>query len=265
MAHRVDSDGYITVSGKRRFVDQSLPTYQGTVDGSYWANMVQEEIANVIEYCGLTLEASGSADEAAGWVQLKEAIFLSGKIANAALASDISLSKISQGSLSYSTAGYTVSMAPDIGLTFLSPSSTATINIDNGGIFFSPSTSPGTELVNMRWATYDISTQLAAATKSDAETYIADSHQHRIGDTFVLAAIYDLGIPDTTALYGCMLHNNYSGVSGLSPNCHVEIEDTVGNNWGVTRITVRHTGSDAQLNLSEPIYLTVFFDADYLV
>lgn len=84
--HRVDSDGYIIVSGKRRYIDQNLPGTPGTVDSSYWSNAIQEEIAGLIEYAGLTLAASGAADEAAGWQQLRQAIFSSGKIDSAALA-----------------------------------------------------------------------------------------------------------------------------------------------------------------------------------
>lgn len=94
--HRVDADGYTTVGGERRFIDRAMPTEEGTIDGAYWNNAIQEEIAQVVEHAGLTLASSGSADQTAGWGQLKEAIFLSNAIDSAAI-NNITLSKISAG------------------------------------------------------------------------------------------------------------------------------------------------------------------------
>jgi len=83
--HRVDADGYKTVSGKRRFEDQSLPGTAGTLDAELWKNAVQEELCNLIEYTGITLKSTGLIDEASGWNQLRQAIFSSAKIDSAAI------------------------------------------------------------------------------------------------------------------------------------------------------------------------------------
>jgi hypothetical protein len=84
--HRTEGDGYVLESGYRRFVDQDLPYEPGTVLPSEWANAVQEELVNLIESAGLTLETSAANDRTSGWTQLKEAIFESAAIDTAALA-----------------------------------------------------------------------------------------------------------------------------------------------------------------------------------
>jgi hypothetical protein len=98
-----------------------LPGTSGTEIAELWLNAVQEEIAHLIEYTGLTLSATGVADEAANWQQLRQAIFSSSKIDTAALTdgavntlkldalavtdakvSDVSISKLTLGTLSLS-------------------------------------------------------------------------------------------------------------------------------------------------------------------
>lgn len=96
--HRVDTDGYTTVGGERRFINRSMPAEEGTIDGAYWNNAVQEEIVTVIEHAGLTLRASGAADQTAGWDQLKTAIFDSAAITGAAITNaSIGLAKLTSG------------------------------------------------------------------------------------------------------------------------------------------------------------------------
>lgn len=104
--HRVDSTGYVTESGKRLFINRNLPSVPGTTVGAEWKNAVQEEIAQLIEYAGLTLSASAAADKTAGWDQLKTAIFESAAIDTAAIKNDaitnakidgVSLSKLEDG------------------------------------------------------------------------------------------------------------------------------------------------------------------------
>ena len=117
--HRTEGDYFVIEDGKRRFHDRALPLYHGTVDTAEYNNAVQEEIANVIEYAGLTLAADAGSDRSAGWHQLRDSIFLSGKIGTAAIAdgaithaklasaavkndnlyTDLSLSKFSQGTI----------------------------------------------------------------------------------------------------------------------------------------------------------------------
>lgn len=84
--HRVDSDGYVTEGGLRRFADQNLPTLAGTLDGAEWNNAVQEEICNAIEASGLTLNTDATSDRADGWNQLATAIFNNHAIGTDALA-----------------------------------------------------------------------------------------------------------------------------------------------------------------------------------
>jgi hypothetical protein len=117
--HRTEGDYFVIEDGKRRFHDRALPLYHGTVDTAEYNNAVQEEIANVIEHVGFTLAADAGSDRAAGWHQLRDAIFLSGKIGTAAITdgaithaklasaavkndnlyTDLSLSKFSQGTI----------------------------------------------------------------------------------------------------------------------------------------------------------------------
>lgn len=69
--HRTDAPDYTTVSGKRRFKESPPPR---SVVGKDIMNALQEEVALVVEGSGGTLAVSGSADETAGWGQLKAAI-----------------------------------------------------------------------------------------------------------------------------------------------------------------------------------------------
>jgi hypothetical protein len=84
--HRIDSLDHVVVGGERRFANQNLPGTPGTVINAQWPNAIQEEVAHVIEAAGLTLAASGIADETAGWNQLKTAIFDSNALGSGALA-----------------------------------------------------------------------------------------------------------------------------------------------------------------------------------
>jgi hypothetical protein len=100
--HRTFGDGFVEEPGPgqyHRFIDQNLPTYDGTVDTAEYNNAVQEEICNVITGAGLTLNGGGlngdpAADRAAGWSQLYEAIFQAGHITDAAI-DGITFSKLS--------------------------------------------------------------------------------------------------------------------------------------------------------------------------
>ena len=88
--HRTHGDGLQDEGGYNRFIDQNLPTVIGTVDTAEYNNAVQEEICNVIELTGGTLNGGGlngdpAADRAAGWHQLYDTIFLGGHLTNAAI------------------------------------------------------------------------------------------------------------------------------------------------------------------------------------
>lgn len=96
--HRTHGDGYNDEGGYNRFIDQALPTIPGTVDTAEYNNAVQEEICNVIEMTGGTLNGGGNngdpaADRAAGWHQLYDTIFQGGHITDAAI-DEISFSKV---------------------------------------------------------------------------------------------------------------------------------------------------------------------------
>lgn len=95
--HYTEGNGRIEPTpGKYEFVDQALPTYAGTVDTAEFNNAVMYEILNVLDYAGVTPEASAAADRSAGWVQLKEAIFESSAITSDAI-DEVSITKLSQG------------------------------------------------------------------------------------------------------------------------------------------------------------------------
>ena len=84
--HRIDYPGYVTVSGERRFIDEALPTVEGTTIGAGWMNAVQEELCSILAFCGVTPNTSAAADMTDGWTQLKDAIFQSGNIGTVAIA-----------------------------------------------------------------------------------------------------------------------------------------------------------------------------------
>jgi len=86
--HRTFGDGYVEEPAPgqyHRFIDQALPTVPGTVDTAEYNNAVQEEICNVIELNGETLNGGGLngtpiADRVAGWRQLYDVIFQNGHL-----------------------------------------------------------------------------------------------------------------------------------------------------------------------------------------
>ena len=90
--HRTEGDGFVIEGGKNRFKDQALPTYNGTVDTAEYNNAVQEEICNLIELLGGTVEPDAATDRTNAWRQLYEILLQSGKITNAAM-SDFDLAK----------------------------------------------------------------------------------------------------------------------------------------------------------------------------
>jgi hypothetical protein len=98
--HRTDAPDYIVEDGKRRWADQQAGVHPGTVDGAEYNNAVQEELANLIELVGNTLNASSVADRAAGWRQVYDAIFQSSHMNTAGLANDaVTTPKIVNGAV----------------------------------------------------------------------------------------------------------------------------------------------------------------------
>lgn len=105
--HRVTGANYSSYTDptssevQRINVDQNLPTVPGTSDIAADRNTIQEEICHVIEYAGIEVIGDGNPTQAAaldlanGYIQLREAIFNSAAIKNAALQDNtIQLSKI---------------------------------------------------------------------------------------------------------------------------------------------------------------------------
>lgn len=72
--HRTEGVDYTTEEGKRRYIDPNLPSVRGTILNAESMNALQEEICNVIEKAGLTLNATAAADRTDGWDQLWAAI-----------------------------------------------------------------------------------------------------------------------------------------------------------------------------------------------
>lgn len=83
--HRTEGDGYVLESGKRRFIDQNLPSVPGTVDTGEYNNAVQEELCNLIELSGGTIATGASSDRSAGWHQVYDQIFEGGHITDLAI------------------------------------------------------------------------------------------------------------------------------------------------------------------------------------
>lgn len=90
--HRTEGDGFVVEGGNNRFKDQALPTYPGTVDTAEYNNAVQEEICNLIELLGGTVEADAATDRANGWRQLYDLLLDDENITDAAM-SDFDLEK----------------------------------------------------------------------------------------------------------------------------------------------------------------------------
>lgn len=80
-------DVYGDASNKPGHQTANPPSQFATRFTSSLANALQEEIANVVEHAGLTLNTS--ATDEANWDQLKEALFASGAISSPALSATV--------------------------------------------------------------------------------------------------------------------------------------------------------------------------------
>lgn len=80
-----DPDLYQDSTNKRGFKAATPPSDNATRLAFETMNAIQEEIANLIERAGVTLQATASADRAAGWEQLYQAIFESEALDSTAL------------------------------------------------------------------------------------------------------------------------------------------------------------------------------------
>jgi len=89
--HRIDSDGYVEISGKRYFQNQAdgPPPIVGTIDHASWNNAIQEEFCLFLEAIGVTLAADSAADSSGGWHQLRDKLVLSGGLNAANLTGSI--------------------------------------------------------------------------------------------------------------------------------------------------------------------------------
>lgn len=68
--HKVDTAG--SVNGL--WVDKNPPSVPGTLMGKNWHNAVQQELVQLIEGVGISIEGSGSTDASAGFQQLRQAL-----------------------------------------------------------------------------------------------------------------------------------------------------------------------------------------------
>lgn len=69
--HRTEGPDFVVESSKNRYKETPLPA---TVVNKFAMNAIQEELCLAVEGAGLTLNASGAADRAAAWGQLRLAI-----------------------------------------------------------------------------------------------------------------------------------------------------------------------------------------------
>lgn len=75
-----DPDLYDDATNKRGFKPANPPSSNATRLSAESMNAIQEELSNLVELCGLTLNTSSASDRAAGWHQIYDAIFKSKKI-----------------------------------------------------------------------------------------------------------------------------------------------------------------------------------------
>ena len=260
--HRVDADGYITVGGERRWVDRNLPTYTGTLDAAYWNNAVQEEICNVIEYAGLTLATSGATDESAGWEQLKDAIFESGAISNNALATDLSLAKFSQGTLSWTVGGINGSLSTSAFVT--DTGGTLSASYDRRGVYYYGSTSPGSVTPYMRQAVYNITSFISGASVDDAISETASGHYHTIGKEY--DNVFNTNIIETTKIFDSTITLVQAGGNCTTVSCECEYGQGggSGDKWELLRVIQFTATSSDDMSAATAVYLTVSFDGSYL-
>ena len=117
--HRTTGDDYVTIGSlPNQHIDQSLPGTPGTTLSAEFANALQEEIINVIEEAGITIETDPAIDRSNGFIQLKDALFSSQALDTLAIKddainddkiSDVSLSKLINGTtdIAVSAGGFT--------------------------------------------------------------------------------------------------------------------------------------------------------------
>lgn len=97
--HRTEGPDYIDEGvGLRRYKVSPPPA---TVANHEAFNALQEELVNVVEYAGITLNTTAVADRTEGWIQVRDAIFDSEAIDTGAIATGaITTTKISDCDLS---------------------------------------------------------------------------------------------------------------------------------------------------------------------
>lgn len=109
--HRTEGDDYVLEGSLRRFHDQELPTYNGTVDTAEYNNAVQEELCYIIEATGTIVADGAVTDRADGWHQVYDAIFTQGNIDSDSIGSLI-LDRLVDGELNITRGAYNISANP---------------------------------------------------------------------------------------------------------------------------------------------------------
>jgi len=247
--HRTEGDAFVIEGGKRRFKDQDLPTYPGTVDTAEYNNAVQEEICNIIETLGGTVEPDAATDRANGWHQLYTLLLQSAKIDDAAL-KDFNLAK-GYGNIATVLGLYSLLAVPgEITLHY------EAVGADDITIFLS--TLPSNRCVGISDETSGCSLKLIKGIECeggpgedafDSTQYRkAGFAMHAYGYTVVNAGItrfttdFTTNIPTSCSVINASIHYPTSGTSVVAP---VKLELTSsGGFWKVTYVWLLKRATD---------------------
>jgi len=240
--HRTEGDGFVIETGKNRFKDQALPTYTGTVDTAEYNNAVQEEICNLIELLGGTVEPDAATDRTNGWQQLYDLLLDDENITDAAMFS-IDLAK-GFGNIATASGLYTLQAVPgEITLHYEAPGA------DDITVFISTNpTNPG---IGISEETTGCTTRLSKGIEFDGgpgEVAYDDKQYRKAGFLMSTAAFFPVDstvfcdpnhttdIPTSCQIIGATIYYATSGNQWIAP-AMLEIEvdagfwKVVGVNW----------------------------------
>ena len=195
-----------------------------------------------------------------------KAIFEDQALSNSALANDISLGKISQGTLSVKTGADTVTLDSQK-ISVGDSANSVESKLSKYGLRFYGANQPGDVFPYVKHAVFDISTEMAAAngTKADLNTATADSHYHRVGYTYSFATPKSTGIPSVMDIYGFVLSGGSTVGSGsismLSPKVFLDVSSGV---YRISKVEITINSGSFDLNFSSDVWLTIFYNGDYL-
>lgn len=186
-------------------------------------------------------------------------------VTNDKVYADIQLNKISGGTLAFSDI--------TMGGTSLRYGAVSEPNtrIEREGITFSGTDSPGNLSLPFRVGLYNIQTQIAASSLSDARTRTdstGTAHSHRIGQQYVFGAALNTEIPNSSGVFGATIsyieQTTGRKVSGVPVIVTSQNGATYQEIIAISIANVKDAAVDYVINSSQSVVLCIFFSGSNL-